>query len=245
MTGTRGKGMDRDSRNGGRDAEPVGTRTATAATAHVLVPLAAPIAAEDQARADFYALSARLFTAPPDAALLAGIAAAPRLAPVVAEVNDAVHPAIASAWDDLRAASAAANPAEIAVEYDALFVGVGKCEVNLHASHWLTGTMMDRPLVDVRTTLAELGLAARSDATVVEDHLAALCEAMRLLVAGSGERPPAALSVQRAFFGKHLAPWVFDCCAAICLHPVANYYFRVAQFHTQLMAIERDAFAID
>ncbi len=36
---------------------------------------------EDQARADFYALLARLFAAAPDAALLAAIAAAAPLAP--------------------------------------------------------------------------------------------------------------------------------------------------------------------
>ena len=37
-------------------------------------PRSRPLAPEDQARADFYALLARLFADPPDAALLAAIA---------------------------------------------------------------------------------------------------------------------------------------------------------------------------
>ena len=45
-----------------------------------------------------------------------------------------------------------------AQEYADLFIGVGKCEVNLHASHWLTGFMMEKPLADLRTVLASLGL---------------------------------------------------------------------------------------
>ena len=97
-------------------------------------------------------------------------------------------------------------------EYTALFLGVGKSEINLHGSHWLTGFMMEKP---------------------------------RILVAGNPERKPVPIAVQRAFFERHIAPWVFLCCAAIRANAVANYYIRVAQFAQSYLALESDSFAID
>src|SRR5262249_22303097 len=114
-----------------------------------------------------------------------------------------------------------------------------------HASHWLTGFMMDKPLVEVRTTLASLGLARRDDSSLVEDHIAALFETMRVLVAGHRSRPPASVQQQRAFFDRHLAPWTSLCCSAISQISVANYYRRVAQFTYCYMALERDSLAME
>ena len=221
-----------------------------AATTTVSVPH--PLAPEDQARANFYALLARLFAAPPDAALLHAIAAAAPLGIAVdadpgADTGEAeaAGPGLPAAWDALRAASAAVDAEAVDQEYTDLFIGVGKSEINLHASHWLVGHMMDRPLVEVRASLARLGLAPRPDTTMLEDHLAALCEAMRALITGQGLAAPAPLSTQRDFFDRHMAPWTMACCTAICDCFVANYYRRVAQFAGQFMALERDSFAID
>jgi TorA maturation chaperone TorD len=215
-----------------------------------------PLAPEDQARADLYALLALLYADAPDAALLRAIAAAPSLRPDTAAASaadaegeatgiDAPESSLAAAWDALRTASALADATALGDEYTALFVGVGKSEVNLHGSHWIAGHMMDKPLVAVRATLVGLGLAQRPGATMLEDHLSALCETMRMLVAGAPGRPPAPLPVQRAFCEDHLFSWVFVCCCAIRGFPVANYYARVAQFPERFLAIERDSFAID
>jgi len=130
-------------------------------------------------------------------------------------------------------------------EYTDLFVGVGKCEVNLHASHWLAGFMMEKPLVDLRRDLATLKIVRKDAATLLEDHLSALCETMRMLVAGDGERPPAPVEQQRNFLNKRLLSWVFDCCAAIQKSSLANYYGRVAELTSQFLALERDSLAID
>ena len=201
---------------------------------------------EDQARADFYALLARLYAGPPDAALLRAIAAAPPLG-AVAHIDDAGDAAagLPAAWDLLRAASEAMDADAAADEYNNLFVGVGKSEVNLHASHAITGFMMEKPLADVRATLARLGLGRRAGVSLVEDHLAALFETMRILIAGQDDRRPASLAEQRALFEHHIADWVFPCCDAIMNSPVANYYRRTAQFTIAFMALERDSFAID
>jgi|APIni6443716594_1056825.scaffolds.fasta_scaffold09538_2 TorA maturation chaperone TorD len=201
---------------------------------------------EDQARADFYALLARLYAAGPDAALLAAIAAAPPLdAAAVASDDEGSGSQLAAAWDRLRAASAAMDPDAATQEYVDVFVGVGKSEVNLHGSHWLTGFMMEKPLAELRADLAALGLARRPEVTMLEDHLSALCETMRILIGGQGERRPAPVPEQRRFFEARIAPWANDCCTAIENCPLANYYRRVAEFTRFLLAIERDALAME
>jgi TorA maturation chaperone TorD len=201
---------------------------------------------EDQARADFYALLARLYTAAPDADLLTAIANASPLATAThtSEAGDAAV-ALARAWDEVRAASAAMDSAAARQEYDDLFVGVGKIDVNLHASHWLAGAMMQKPLADIRGALAAMGLGRRPDAVMVEDHLAAVCETMRILIGGQGERRPATIEDQRAFFDAYMATWIEACCNAIVQNPVANYYRPVAKFTKVLLALERDSFAIE
>ncbi len=148
------------------------------------------------------------------------------------------------AWEDLRAASAAVDLESVREEFQALFVGVGRSEVSLYASHYV-GPQSGRPLAEIRATLAELGLARRAASSEYEDHLAVLFETMRMLVAGDGERLPAELSQQRAFFNLHLTTWAFDCCTAIEESPVASYYRRVAQFCSCFMALERDSLAME
>jgi len=202
------------------------------------VALAVPLAPEDQARADVYAILGRLWSAPPDAALLATLGGSARLA------EDAAA-AWSAAFNRLADASSVMDAAAAEQEYTDLFIGVGKSEVVLNASHWLAGRSHDRPLAELRTALAELGLARHPDATLVEDHLGPLCETMRLLVAGAPGRPPATVAVQRAFFSRWIASWADRCCAAITDSAIANYYRRVAECNKTFVAIERDSFAID
>src|SRR4030095_6415845 len=137
---------------------------------------------EDQARAEFYALFARLFADAPDASLLRAIAGAPPLAPA-ARADAAGGNGLASAWDDLRAASAAIAPEAVREECQALFVGVGRSEVSLYASHYV-GPQSGRPLADLRASLARLGLARRPEANEFEAHLALGLGTMRMVGGG-------------------------------------------------------------
>ncbi len=193
---------------------------------------------EDAARAEFYAVLARLYAGPPDAALLALLGAADLWD------DDGANP-LAQAWNNLVLASRAMDPAAAEEEYTDLFFGVGKCEVNLHASHWISGFMMEKPLAELRTELAALGLARLPGVIMLEDNLAALCETMRVLVAGDGERQPVSIAVQRDFFERRIAPWVFECCNATAENSIANYYKRVALFASGFLAVERDSFAME
>ena len=205
---------------------------------------AAPIAVsralspEDQARADCYAVLARLYGDAPDRGVLDMLAVAPRLP------EDEGVP-LTVAWNRLLDASRAMDAEAARQEYDDLFVGVGKSEVNLHASHWRGGAEAEKPLVRLRSDLAELGLARKGDSAMFEDHLSALCESMRLLVAGDADRRSAPIETQRKFFLKHFDPWVFDCCVAIEQSSLANYYRRVAEFSSLFMAVERDSLTMD
>ena len=207
-------------------------------------PLPARLDAEEQARADFYALLARLFSRPPDTQLLRAIADAPPLAPVeAAQDGDTLAADLATAWDALRAASAVAGADAVRDEYQALFVGIGRSEISPYASHYL-GRQSGRPLAEIRAALAELGLVRRSAASEFEDHIAVVLEAMRMLVAGDIDRPPAEISEQRKFFDRYLMPWALDCCAAIENSSVANYWRNVAQFTRCFVGVETAAFAI-
>ena len=201
--------------------------------------LGAYVSPEDHGRANFYALISRLFADAPDQALLQAIAGSPPLA------SDDTGEPLALAWSKLIAASSAMDADAAREEFDALFVGIGRSPVNLHASHHLTGFMMETPLAEVRGTLATLGIARLESQTVVEDHIAALCEVMRLLIVGADGVAPAALSVQMQFFDMHIAPWFELCCSAITKSPLANFYSVVAQWSGSFLRVERDAFAID
>jgi TorA maturation chaperone TorD len=200
-----------------------------------------PLDPEDQARADFYALLARLFAAPPDAGLLRAIATAGPLA--VTSVEPAAQE-LARSWSDLTAASRAAEAETVTDEYEALFGGVGKSEVSLHASAYLPRAG-GNVLADLRGRLAELGLGRRPGVSMFEDHLAAVCETMRVLVAGSEELAPADFASQQDFFLAYVSSWVPACCTAIMQFPIANYYRRVGEFMQFFMAVERESFAIE
>jgi TorA maturation chaperone TorD len=205
------------------------------------VGLRRQVAAEDEARANFYALLARLYADAPDAALLRAIAAADEL-PVVA-ADDAARD-LARSWRTLLAASAAMDAEAAAEEYQDLFIGVGRSEVSLHASAYVSRAG-GSALADVRAALARLGLSKPEGSSLYEDHLAAVCETMRVLIGGAPGIEPCAFAEQREFFAGYVSPWVPACCNAIRNSSIANYYRRVAEFTEFFMAIERDSFAIE
>jgi TorA maturation chaperone TorD len=200
------------------------------------VPGPGSLSPDDATRASIYALLARLYADGPDSALLAAIANSKTIS------GDTLF---AAAWNRLVEASGAMDAEAAAQEYTDLFIGVGKSEVNLHASHWQVGAMMERPLVELRSDLAALGLARRAEVTMLEDHLSALCETMRLLIAGGPGTAAAVISLQRAFFAAHVTPWVFDCCNAIRDSAIAKYYVHGAELTDKFMALDRDALAMD
>jgi TorA maturation chaperone TorD len=198
-----------------------------------------PLTAEDQARADWYALLARLFYSAPDAGLLNSLAQADSLDPQSADS------ALDLAWEELVAAASLMEADAIGEEFSSLFVGVGNPRINPYASLYLSGFMMEKPLASLRSDLAALGLARTEKAAEPEDHLAALCEIMRLLIAGAPawERRP--LAEQRAFFMKHIVPWYARCVEDIRQAEGANFYRKVADLAQAFFEIEYQAFELE
>ena len=205
--------------------------SSTLAFVHKLEP-------EDRARANFYTVLAALYADAPSAGLLRAIGDAEPL-------TDAESGSLPLAWNRLVVACRVMDPEAAQQEYWDLFVGTGKSEVNLHASHWLTGFMMEKPLVELRAELSRLGLSRKPGSQVLEDHLSALCESMRLLIEGENGRRPAALADQRGFFERHIDAWVPALCAALHKTTLANLYRQVGEFTELFVAIERDSLAID
>lgn len=193
---------------------------------------------EDLARADFYALIAHLLFAPPDAALLAGLAASDALC---AEQTD--HP-LDLAWEKLVLTPSIIDEHAVRAEFNALFISIGTPQINPYASLYLSGFLNEKPLAALRGELAQLGLARRTGVGEMEDHLAALCESMRILITGGADGQPHTLQRQKLFFKNHIAPWVERCLDDIRAAPEANFYRLVADFAQAFFNVEAQAFDI-
>lgn len=198
-----------------------------------------PLSGEDQARADLYALLARLLLAAPDAALLASLAEAD---PICG--GEGAHP-LEQAWHKLTIAAAITEADAVAEEFSELFVSIGTPRHNPYESRYLSGFLNDIPLSVLRADLAELRLARAAGAGDFEDHLGALCETMRLLVAGGPGLARQPLAIQKWFFERHIAPWSGRCLADIADDPQASFYRLVAGFAQAFFAIEAEAFAFE
>src|SRR6267142_3496626 len=191
---------------------------------------------EDQARAGYYALLARLFYAGPDAGLLAAIAGADEI------VAEGEHSALGPAWNKLALAARAADADAARLEYDQLLVGTGKAEVTPYASFYLAQTGREKILVQLRAELAGLGLERAHRSPEPEDHIAGLFDAMRYLISlGSGD---AALQKQRDFFDRYIARSYGGLCAAISENEKANFYKDVARFTEAFLVVESEGLKV-
>ena len=189
---------------------------------------------EETARAEVYGLLAALYYAAPTAQLHENIKVAVTEAPAPGAVLE-------SSWTALVGAAREQSLAEIEREYDALFGGVGKPEVYLFGSHYLSGFLNEKPLAALRTDIAALGLARDETLPETEDHVAYVCEVMRYLIAGD-DVEVANLTRQREFFAKHLQPWIPEMCEAVMQHPKARFYRALAAFTQTFAEIEAQGF---
>lgn len=189
---------------------------------------------EEIARAEMYGLLASLFYQPPGDELLAQLQAAVTEAPQQGGFLE-------EPWSDLVAQARAMTVTQIAQEYNALFGGVGKPEVYLYGSHYLSGFLNEKPLVQLRDDLAALGLARDANMPETEDHVAYLIEVMRYLIAGD-DVSVCNLTQQSGFFSRHLQPWVSRLCQTLADHPRAVFYARVAALSEAFVSVESQGF---
>jgi TorA maturation chaperone TorD len=181
----------------------------------------------DAGRAQEYALLGALLSSAPSNALLSQIA---RLRDDATPLGRA-HAAVAEA-------ASIAVAGEVEREYFDLFVGLGRGELLPYASYYLTGFLNERPLSRLRDDLAALGIERAENNFEPEDHAATLCEIMAGLAIGRFPAPPEA---QRAFFEKHVAPWMGRLFAGMESATNARFYRPVGTLGRLFLEIEAEA----
>ncbi len=189
---------------------------------------------EETARAEIYGLLAALYYAVPSPALLGQLRVAATEAPAQGAFLE-------EPWQVLVGLARQMPDLTIEREFNALFGGMGKPEVYLFGSHYLSGFLNEKPLAALRTDLAQLGLSRDDAMNETEDHFAYLCEVMRYLIAGD-DVAVANLTSQRTFFGDHLHPWVLRMADAVEAHPKARFYAALAGFTRAFMSVESQGF---
>jgi TorA maturation chaperone TorD len=203
-------------------------------TAATPVRFSAADGGEEIARAELYGLLAQLWLGPPDDALLQQFKVAVTQAPEAGGLLEAP-------WQALVAAMRSTSASDAAAEHDALFGGVGKPEVFLYGSYYLSGFLNEKPLALLRADLERLGLTRDETRGETEDHIAYLFEAMRYLIAGD-DVALCNLEQQRRFFRTHLQPWVAQLCDAVDAQPLARTWRAVAEMTRQFVAVESQGF---
>ena len=190
---------------------------------------------EETARAELYGLISELFYAPARPELLAQLRVAATDAPTSGGFLE-------EPWRQLVGAARDMDDRSIHNEHHTLFGGVGKPEVYVYGSHFLTGFLNEKPLAQLRTDLAALGLG-RDEATMseTEDHVSYVFEVMRFLVAGD-DVSVSNLTQQAQFFSAHVQTWVPAFCDALQATPRARFYSALAELTRAFVNVEAQGF---
>jgi len=181
---------------------------------------------EQHYRAGAYGLLASLLSRPPDQERLDWVSG---FAPVEQTGDEMVV-----AMSMLGLAATTCRPEAIGDEYHALFIGLGRGELVPYGSWYLTGFLMERPLGRLRDDLAALGFQRDPGVHEPEDHAAALCEVMQLLISDAVPH-----NRQADFFNTHMADWCKRFFIDLSEARSAVFYRAVGRFGMAFMEVER------
>lgn len=176
----------------------------------------------DTIRTDIYLMLASLFRAPPSQSQLQF------LADLEIEDNSSV---MSQCWLALRHAAQHTDVDSLEEEYQWLFIGIGRGEVVPFASWHLTGSLMGKPLADLRQHMTQIGLQRSDSVKEPEDHIAALCESMAWLISDTPEQ-------QGEFFHRHIGSWFNHLVRQIEQAEHANFYRAVSQVCKAFLSLE-------
>ncbi|NOI29459.1 TorD/DmsD family molecular chaperone [Vibrio coralliilyticus] len=141
-----------------------------------------------------------------------------------------------SAWQALKQAALDVNASALEDEYHELFIGIGRGEAVPFASWHRTGSLMEKPLANIRHDLKLLGLEREENIKEPEDHISALCEVMAVLVR---EQDPQ----QQRFFNTHISPWFTSFVRQVKQAQHARFYLSVAQLCEAFLILEQVRFS--
>lgn len=189
------------------------------------------ISEEQRYRASAYSLLAALLRSSPDQAML------DQLCGLCETTDDGDELMLAMSM--LALAASVHSPDDVEDEFHQLFIGLGKGEVVPYGSWHLTGFLMEKPLSDLRDDLANLGFERSENVVEPEDHAAALCEVLSIMIGDA-----AGLPVQRKFFQTHIASWIERFFSDLDQAGSAVFYKSVARFGAAFIALEKQYFTM-
>ena len=191
---------------------------------------------QDETRAQHWALIARLLVAAPDRAVLDALAGL-----------DGDETPLGQAYAALAQAAAQADAKDVTNEYFELFIGVGRGELLPYASFYLTGFLNERPLADLRSDLAAMGIARAEDRHDPEDHIATLCEIMSGLASSTWDASVLGCGAagEAGFFARHIEPWAATFFDDLATAPSARFYKHVARVASIFLGIESRSFELE
>lgn len=196
------------------------------------------IAEENTARAAVYGLLSHLFYTPPADELLQVIAGSSDLV-----VNNGSPMALP--WSALTEAAGLTKGGDVREQFSRLFVSTAKPPVSLYGSGYGHGPAQGHFLAELREELARRGFAQCREGSDFEDHFSALCDVMRMLIAGAEADDDSVFAEQQAFFSGFLQPWVNRFLENLAAEAgPSSFYARVAAFASAFFANEAEYFDI-
>jgi len=191
-----------------------------------------PLEQEQQYRAAAYGMLAALLRDVPDAALLDQVAK-------FADVDEGGDE-MALSMSLLGLAAKRRTIESVNDEYHALFIGIGRGELVPYGSFYLTGFLMEKPLGDLRDDLDRLGFEREVEVHEPEDHVAALCEVMAMLI-----QDGSSIDTQRGFFVTHINSWFQQFFTEMSAASNAVFYKAVSRFGTAFLEIEKRYLSVE
>ena len=188
------------------------------------------VSVEDVLRADVYRLLAVLLRAAPDEENLAMLA-------TMRGDETVLGQAVAS----LAMLAKKTTPAEIDIEYHALFIGTDVGELEPYGSAYIKDPKHQKALNQLRDDMSRVGIGMRGDVDEPEDHIAALCEMMAGMILGDFAQP-VSLEEQKEFFSTHIQGWAKDFFNDLQRARHSVFYTGVGAIGSAFMDIEASAF---
>jgi TorA maturation chaperone TorD len=188
------------------------------------------IAEEDRLRADLYNYLGVMLAGPPDQLLLdqtAGLSG-----------DDT---ALGQAINGLARVAKISKPKAVRSEFNALFIGLGRGELLPFASYYLTGFLNEKPLANLRRTMADFGMTRAENVFEPEDNIASLMEMMAGMIVGRFGRV-ATLAEQQTFFNAHIGTWASHYFSDLQGAKSSILYASVGAVGQAFMDIEKEAF---
>jgi len=190
----------------------------------------AEVPQEDRLRADLYNYLGLMLAGPPDQLLL------DQSADLSGDETD-----LGQAINGLARVAKITKPKAVRTEYNALFIGLGRGELLPFASYYLTGFLNEKPLANLRATMADFGMTRANDVFEPEDNIASLMEMMAGMIVGRFGRV-ASVAEQQTFFNAHISTWATHYFNDLQGAKSSILYASIGAIGLAFMEIEKEAF---